>query len=195
MAISFVQKAIAKNTGGTSVAVTLTGVSASNVLVLILTTNTAPSAVPTGFTLLYGPAGADSCYFYINAAPSAGSNTATANFSGANYSGASLCEISGLAANPLDVSVVNNGGVVTSISVVSGTLAQASEILLAAMTYGESGGVANAAITDPPAGFTSIFASQDTNTDQSGEHCYQIVSSASSVTATWSWTDSPAVSE
>ena len=191
--ITVVQKTAASFDGVSSAALTLTGVSASNSLVVILGSSAPPSSTPTGYTSLYvpSPTGVNDAVnvFYINQSPSAGSNTCTVALPGNSFCSLALLEVSGLLASPLDATNVSNPGALQTASVSTGTLAQATEIVFASLIYTAPGGVANAAITDPPSGFTSIFVQNASISHQPGEMAYQIVSATTSVTASWSWTD------
>jgi hypothetical protein len=191
MTIVVAQKAFNTLVNGTTFTVSLGGVSTANQLLLIVSSSEVPSAVPSGFTQIYAPTPGTSntaTKFYLKATPASGS--ATINFSLATYAGASLLEISGLAPSPLDITNFTNiTGNTQASSVSTGTLSQANEIIIAALAYGLPGGVANSAITNPPVGFTTIAVDTNSNNDQALEHAYKIVSATTSVTASWTWSD------
>jgi hypothetical protein len=175
----------------TTLGLTLTGVSSSNALILVLAATAAPGT-PTGFSVGVDPTANGSAWagVYYDLAPSSGTNAVTVGWTGTQFGGGVLIEWSGLAATPLDVTNSANASTAEANSVATGALGQASEVIFASLSVDTSSGVANAAISDPPSGFTSLFALQDTNNDQGVELAYKIVSSAASVTASWTWTDS-----
>jgi hypothetical protein len=197
MTIAVVQSAATAAQGVTSTSVSLSGVSSSNMLVLVVTTNVVPTT-PSGFTLVYEPAAGggawNSEYFgnivYIKSSPTAGTNTVSVSFSRTAIPNVCLIEVSGLTSSTADVKVVNNlTGTPTTVSVSSGSLAQANEIVFALLAYSIPGGVSNAAITNPPTGFTSLWVEDNTLNYAASEFAYQVVSATTSLSATWSWTD------
>jgi PASTA domain len=180
------------------ITLTLTGVVAANALVLIVGTNNLIN-VPSGFTAANNPAQYNSnnsaTIFYqqtnaggtinVNVTWAAGGNT---------YGGAVLLEFSSFAPSALDVVPAASNASITGTagtnSVSSGTLAQATEVIFAVCYAGTSGaGTTSIGISDPPTGFTSLYAVQNTNLYNGFEACYAIVSSTSSSTASWTWTD------
>jgi hypothetical protein len=178
---------------------TLNGVSSSNVLIALYSSSQIPTAggALTGGTWTaanapaqFGASDVASATIFVNTSPSAGTNTVTTNNGGANFTVGVLVEWSGLTASPVDVAPSpGNATTAQANSVSSGVLAQANEVVFAVLCLAASTGVANAGITDPPTGFTSLFVDSATNADQGAEFCYQIVSATSSVSANWTWTD------
>jgi hypothetical protein len=196
MTAAVVQKIGGKCSPGTNFTCTLTGVSSSNILLFFVASQYQPYT-QSGWTLVYSNApsgGWGGAYsglsVYLKASPSAGSNSALCSNATSNYQAGVLVEVSGTTSSTADVKTLTNAsGTPTSISVSSGTLAQANEIIFAGMTYGVPAGSSNAAISNPPTGFTSLYVDQDTLVDLPIEVCYQVVTATTSVTASWSWTD------
>lgn len=73
------------------------------------------------------------------------------------------------------------------------TLSQANDLAIAQMVVNTTTGVANAGISDPPSGYSSILAVQTTNTDIGVEFCDAIISSTTAQNVSWTWTDSSTV--
>lgn len=180
---------------------TLNGVNSANTLILLCAGGASPFFTPTGFSVANQPgqfsgSGATvvSGIFY-NTAPTSGTNVVTVAMTGSDYTNAVLLEWSGLAPSPLDLAPtgVNNSSASStsgSNSVSSGVLSQASEVIFALLAdTTEGSGTSNAGLTDPPSGFTSLGAYQDNSVNNIAEFCYLVVSATTSVTASWSWTD------
>ncbi len=193
MAIAVLQSNTNHSAPATTYNVALTGVKTGSQLLLVLSTGVQLTSPPTGFQQLYKgtfPGSATGNIFYINSAPAVGSTgNIVLNLASSGYSSATLLEISGLVDQPLDASKFTNGTTVQSSSVSTGVLNQSNEIIIAALTYSVPGGSVNAAISNPPTGFTSVNVDQDSGNDLPIQHSYKIVSSNASVTATWTWTD------
>lgn len=199
--MALVQSTSAAIAGGAAT-VTLNGVSASNTLVLILGVDAGPSTpnTPAGFTPSNVPAAfsssgsAVSAAILHNQAPSSGTNAVSVTYTAGGTGLAFLLEWSGMTASALDVapaaSNVTNGGTAGSNSIASGTLAQANEVIFALLMSNDTGsGTANVGISDPPSGFTSLFAQQDSTSFGPMQISYNVVSSTAGATASWTWTD------
>jgi hypothetical protein len=132
---------------------------------------------------------------YQHGAP-AGTHTVTVSAGGFSVAGhATLCEWANIPGNATaDVTAFSNA--TTAQANTSGTttvIASSQELVLAALVLGSGAGVANAAITDPPAGFTSLYVQNATNTDIGVEHAYLVSSSQGTQVASWSWTDATTI--
>lgn len=189
----------------------LTGVAGGNTLILTIVyvnSNTGQAAItPTisdsaGGTWIqavaptqehtYGTEWQGSAIFYLpNAA--AGAHTATITAAN-NFWIAGLTEWSGMPTTAsLDKTMFGGVAVAGAMSGSTGNTATttiANELLIAVFGGTFNGGTTNAAITDPPAGYTSLGAYQTTSTDNIGvEFCYQVVSSTGVFASNWTWTD------
>lgn len=91
-------------------------------------------------------------------------------------------EWSGFASTAFDVQATNTGTGLTP-TVTSPALGQSSEVIYSLMGHGNGN---NVAITQP-AGWTAMFNEPNGNDEEPGAASYLIVSSASAVTANWSW--------
>lgn len=206
--MSYVQKTSASvdNAAGIG-APQLTGVVAGNTLALILGTTTAGTIgeaswpVPTdssGQTWLkaVGPVSVGTLttdqskgaiYYLLNA--NAGTHTLTQAWSAGMYGGYTFLEFAPCTA--VDVTTSNGGttNVTTGNTGTTATTTQANDVVLIGLTTNNSGaGLANSAFTDPPAGYTSLFAAQATNAHTGAQHSYKEVASAGAQSATWTWT-------
>lgn len=204
--MAYVQKVSASADAVGSIAPALTGVVAGNTLALIVgaTNNSigaAARAVPTdssGQTWLSAVApvsvGATSgdqsqaaIYYLLNA--NAGTHTVTFSLPpGSQYCGYTLVEFA--ACSAVDVTT-SNGGTSSGTTGNTGTTAtttQANDVSLICVTTNTTGaGLASSAITDPPSGYTSLFAQQDTTAHTGAQHGYQELSATGTQSATWTW--------
>ena len=198
--IAPVQSATASGSGGTAL-VSLTGVTAGNLVTVQISQGLATGAPsPPTDTLgssTWAIAGyedvseANASVFYL-ANCTAGSHSASfAAQSTYNWT-VTIAEWSGISTtSPVDLSVgANNDFVVfpgsTPITVPSQTLGQVHELILGTFALYNTGGYANAAITDPPTNFTSLAVQNNTSVPGycGGEHCYQINTSGTSLAST-----------
>lgn len=204
MAIALVQSTISQGSQNT-----LTGVTAGNTLheivpFIINTGNATANPVmgdSQGQTWLAdnvpGPVGGGggtwigvAAYSIPNAL--AGSHTPTATVAGSLSVSQVLVELSGM---PLTASHDQNGtngdtttGTVTKTCTVGTTTTQANEIAIGGIIVQTNSG-ASAALTDPPAGWTSIGVRNTYQGSNFGfEACYQLLSSQGNPSASWSWT-------
>src|SRR5581483_3299531 len=89
---------------------TLTGVSASNALIIVLAEGAKLNSTPTGFSVAVNPAvftptggeGGQAAIFY-NQSPSSGTNAVTLSWPASTFAVGAMIEWSGLAATALDV--------------------------------------------------------------------------------------------
>lgn len=127
------------------------------------------------------------CYYLLNA--NAGTHTLGQTWSANMYGGYVFFECPPCTA--ADVST-SNGGTTNTTSLSTGTTAtttQANDIVVIGVTTNTSGaGLANSAFTDPPAGFTSLFAAQATNAHTGAQFSYKEVSSAGAQAGAWTCT-------
>jgi hypothetical protein len=81
----------------------------------------------------------------------------------------------------------NSAGPQTTTSGTTAATSQASELAIVGMNA-TGGGVTNIALTDPPAGYTSLFVNQNSTGPGAAEHAYLILSATGAQSATWNWT-------
>src|SRR5579863_10098729 len=182
MPAALVQKSVASGITGPASA-TISGVTAGNFLTVQLSCGDYGSpALPTDThgtwtSALNSGAGGSDVVVAFQPGTSAGTHDATTAISTYGWT-MTICEWSSMdPTSALDIHVaVTNGTTFTgTVTVPSQTLAQADELVLGTFNLLDSNGVTNAAITDPPSGFTSL-AVQDNTTNANGycgaEHCY-----------------------
>lgn len=181
--MSLVQKKVVSSGGASSVSASLTGVAAGNLLVLLVAGNQyggspVDFATPSGWSKassyfnssqINGASYINDAIFYLpNASAGSHSVSISAN-GGSSFQGALiLCEFSGYTATPLDASSAGGQTYTTSGTKTASTgntaaVAQASELVVGVMSMTDAGDTSNAAITDPPVGFTSLTVQQITN--------------------------------
>ena len=205
------QNWVTSGTTGNNTVPSLSGVSSSDVLVAVVAfinsngnngvTVPAPtdSSGDTWGAAIASQASVGSPYpvgieAFLLASPTAGTHTvtfATNATGGGSYSFAGLIEISGYTATDkaLSTNVLSN-----SISISSGTLTSGSELAIAVMAVDSTIGTnANNGITDPPTGWTSLVAYQDSVTNiVAGEGASLVPSGTTSITPSWTWTSGKA---
>ena len=93
-----------------------------------------------------------------------------------------ISEISGVTSSPVDVVPARATGTSTSPAISSGTLAQASEIVMAAASWG---GGSSTTITEPSSPWVLTGEEENDASYTELNAVHQVVSSTSSVTATW----------
>ncbi|MDE2101732.1 MAG: hypothetical protein KGL39_31085 [Patescibacteria group bacterium] len=188
---------------GSSVTVTLTGVTAGNLIVVIRSAwnnNGAAGAAPTdsngtvgtavneGVTTAFGGYSQTSVYYVASA--NAGTHTftfTTASGSPVHVTAAEYNYGTGYT-YAADQAALNTNAASPVASGTTAALATTFDLAVAAVAIPGSTGATNAAITDPPSGFTSLFAQQNTASDLGTEHCYAALSSSSAVSTSWSYT-------
>lgn len=92
----------------------------------------------------------------------------------------------------LDKTATNQVASGTTSTSTTATLAQADELIIAAIVVNVSS--SNVHLTDPPSGYTSIGVNQDPNTSIGYEAAYKIVSATTAVSATWTFDSAAAAS-
>lgn len=103
-----------------------------------------------------------------------------------------IVEVAGMPANVQvrDLVFTNTASTATTWSQASSTgVPQATDLVIAMTVYENSAAIANASLSDPPTGWTSIGANQDGTNNVPMEACYQILSSGGTQTATWTTAD------
>lgn len=206
MSIAKVQSVNA-TASGTTITATLTGVTAGNLLTLQLSFYQSSSqtavATPTDsngtFSVAIAPTAlnlsldsfASAIYYEANAA--AGTHTATVTLHGSPVGHVTFIEWSGAATSSVLDKTASNGSISTTQNRASGTtaaLTASNDLALVALAVASGAGQTNAAISDPPSGYTSLYAQQDTAVDVGVEFAYQLLSSSAAQSTTWTWTDS-----
>lgn len=197
------------------VTLAMTGVTAGNLLTLSLnyyepgsTTAVATptdtggtfvaAIVPVGLTIGGTDLTGSSMWYQRNAPAGAHTAVATINGSGPTAHG-SLIEWSGLdtsAAVFIAAQAASSSSVVGTQSRVSGTPANsagAGDLVLAQVAIASGTGVADALISNPPAGYTSLLYAGDTAIDIATEFAFQSAVGGSAPNTTWTWTDASTV--
>lgn len=208
MTIAKVQQGTAADTfGGSSIAPSLTGVTAGNFLALIVywSTNgfTAPST-PAGWSSVgasqmptchaNGGFGTGCSLFYKENA-SGGTNSATVSFGSAVVAAHGfIVEFSGiLTASSLDKTNLS-ANVANGTSGSTGntaTLAQTVELVIALMAGPQVGAATNVGISSPASsGYTALDVTQDNTAKATGQASYLITASNAAQSASWTWTTS-----
>ena len=196
------QSALAQGTG--DLTPTLNGVLAPNTLIALYA---AQSSTVTQATV------ADSNGVPVLAVRNAGAGGATVIGAGCYYqdlppagthiytvhpavtqrnSAAILMEWSGLdTTGSFDASSSANGTTAQTLNTGNtGVPAQNAELVIAAIGIGCTTGTNGIALSDPPAGFTSIAASQDTTAGKIAvEFCWAIISNGAVQSCSWNWTE------
>lgn len=194
--MAFVQKTNA-SVNGSSPSPALTGVTAGNTLVLILSSYLASDSTPTDSSgqtwgkafFNAGTVAHTGMYYLLNA--NAGTHTLTWGAgSGSTYITYSLVEIPACSALDVAGTVVTQTGNPTTATA-SVTTVAASTIIIGVLSEDWDTGQANQGITDPPTGFSSISVQQDAVNYMPAEHCYKEVLSQGTYTANWSLNADP----
>lgn len=191
---------------GTSVNMTLTGVTAGKTLaVLIGSTSSAVGQASWGnptdsagqtWAKAVGPVsvGASSIeqsmaaiYYLLSA--NAGTHTLTFTVDASSYLTYTFVEMPTCTAVDQTQSSGGTTSTTSGSTGTTGTTTQADEIVLALLTTNTSGaGLANAAFTNPPSGYTSLYVENATNAHTGGQHSYLEVSATGTQSAAWTWT-------
>jgi hypothetical protein len=74
----------------------------------------------------------------------------------------------------------------TSFTVTTGTLANATELAIAAVAPLDNSYPSNISLSNPPSGWTSLHAWQDENVENAGGLCSRTTSATTALSATWS---------
>jgi hypothetical protein len=210
--IALVQKATGNSTQAATFTVALSGVAAGNLLTLnmgALTNASGANSVvfdlPTDtngtwkFAAQYAgnnTGGTGAVLTGIAYCGNAASGTHTVTIRAAGWSlstgHATLSEWSNFGTSPsVDVAAFNNATTAQANTAgPTGTTGANVELVLAAVTVKSGAGVANAAISDPPSGFTSLYVQNVTNAgDSAMEHAYLVTAAQGAQSAIYTWTD------
>lgn len=191
--MAIVQKTSNSESGAANITPSLTGVTAGNALVLLISAHGMTDTTPTDTSgqtwskayFYTNGSGEIACYYLLSA--NSGTHTVTKTAGGAVDASYSLIEIP--ACSAIDVTGTAGTGVntITTLSAPSITTTNANDAVIAVFCADTATGSSNAAITDPPTGYTSIFAQQGTSTAVGAEFGYKEVSSTGSQAATWTF--------
>ena len=208
MPISLTQSTTGSITGTAGpLTLTLTSVASGSLLTVLFaygqSSNTTAVATPTDsggtWVAASAPAGqidagvnitGSKIYYEQNAA--GGTHTATIAFTGGNaFCIATLAEWAGaLTSGALDVATSANATTAqTNTSGTTAATAQASELSVVALCVDSGAGVADAVITNPPAGYTTLQYAGNTTTNEGTQHSYKVLAATGTQSVTWSWTD------
>lgn len=190
----------------TGITATLPGVTAGNTVVAAVSyTDDSGSGgtptVPTGFTAAknlassvlppFSVAIGVSIFYKVSAGGSETALMPVLNAGTHLYAIMSLTEWP-FTASPFDVAAgpgTSQGASTTTASTpTTATLAQSNETCIAGIALLSSVGLANAGISDPPSGYTSLIASQDSAAQTCGELCYKDSGSTAGQSCTWTYT-------
>jgi hypothetical protein len=196
-----------QSTTSATTSIALSGVTAGNTLVLIVswyrdvgtgaafptpTDSNGTVAVATAPTPATASAPHDLgvAIFYVT---NAASGTHTFTLASLSESHATLVEFNPMALSSFDVATnAKTDASSSGTSQVTGTTAstaQASELVVIACTYGnQSGGVSDIGWTDPVSGFTTLQKVSDSATQLPTFHAWKEVSSIGTQAATFNWT-------
>jgi hypothetical protein len=148
------------------------------------------ASVPNSITpVLGGDSGGSAIWAQRNAG--AGTHNVTITLDASSAGHATITEWSG-GDGTFDQPASDGTTTSATQSRTSGTtsgLAQTTDLALIALCLGSGAGVANAAITDPPGSYSSLFIQDNTTADIGVEFAYQFLASNAGQSATWTWTD------
>lgn len=171
----------------------LTGVTAGNTLVLLISGSGFPDTTPTdsaGQTwskaVYLNNTGAQVAAYYLLSA-NAGTHTLTLNPGGSFFPSWSLVEIPTCTAVDVVSTLSSGTNTITTLSSNAITTTNASDAVFVLFCADVATGSTNAAITDPPTGYTSVFVQQNTASFVGCEFGYKEVSSTGSQSATWTF--------
>lgn len=191
--MAIVQKSSNSVNGASTISPALTGVTSGNTLVLLISAVSQADNLPTdsagqtwtkGFYLTN--AGCEvACYYLLSA--NAGTHTLTVTAGGATFITYSIVEIPHCSAVDVVSTVGTALNTATTISTPSITTTNATDALFGIMVADTATGSTNANITDPPSGWTSVFAQQNTSANAGGQFSYKEISSTGSQSVTWTF--------
>lgn len=193
--MSLVQSVKANFGGGSNVTPSLTGVTGGNSLLFFSQGANITDVVPTDssgqtwtklhFDSFFGVQWCSvCCYYLLNA--NAGTHNITWTGSVADWGSYELLEWTTLSAVDVVGTASHVNGTNTGLTASSITTTNASDAVFAYIAQGYNGS-SNVGISDPPTGYTSIYAQQDSTVSAPCEIAYKEVSSTGSQTASWSW--------
>lgn len=123
-------------------------------------------------------------------AAKAGTHTLSQSYGSAVWGNWSIVETTPMSAVDQTVRNSGNTSVTTGNTGTSSATTQASEFAVAALATNTSGaGLANAAFSDPPSGYTSLKVQNDTVNHAGGEQAYKELAATGAQSATWTWTN------
>lgn len=107
-----------------------------------------------------------------------------------------LVEFSGLLTSGVfDIATdakTSDGTQTSQVTGTTGTTTQADELVIISLCLAASGGLANVALTDPVAGFTTLQISQNDASDIAMMHAFKVISATGTQSATFNWVDTEA---
>jgi hypothetical protein len=180
-------------TTGTTNTVTITGVTAGNLLTVQFIGAAAPVATQSladsngTVTPAANPNNVDGVYAGIYYVPNANSGSHTFTLTtNVNASGELIaCEWTGVvASSPADAANSSSG--TSTGATASLTTTNANDLVIAVVA--NSSGSATTGITDPPTNYTSIYVQQDGSTLDAGETAFRNLSSSGAQSIAWTWT-------
>lgn len=194
--MSLVQSVKANFGGGSNVTPSLTGVTGSNSLLFFAQGAHITDAVPTDstgqtwtklhFDSFFGTQWCSVCCYYLLNANS-GTHNITWTGSVADWGSYELLEWTTLSAVDVTGTASHVNGTVSGLTPSSITTTFATDAVFAYMASGYNG-ASNMGISDPPSGFTSIYANQDSTVSAPCEICYKETTTTGSQSTSWSWT-------
>jgi hypothetical protein len=191
--MAIVQKASNSLASVASFSPSLTGVTAGNTLVLLVgasafaDTTPTDSAVQTWAKVGYlANSGCEVAVYWLQSA-NAGTHNLTVSHGGSAFPSWSLVEIPSCTAVDVFGTLASASNTATTLSTNAITTTNASDAVFVLFAADVSTGSSNAAITDPPTGYTSVFAQQNTASFAGVEFGYKEVSSTGSQSATWTF--------
>jgi len=192
--MAIVQKSSATVNGASTINPSLSGVAAGNTLALVISSTLTTDNTPTdsagqtwskAFYLVNSAAATVAVYYLLSA--NSGAHTLTWTAGGPSFVGYSFIELP--ACTAVDVigtlgTAVNSATTLSSPSI---TTTNAADAIIAVFCADTASGSTNAAITDPPTGYTSVYAQQNTSVNVGAQHSYKEVSSTGAQSATWTF--------
>lgn len=191
--MAYVQKTGASSNGPSSVAPSLTGVTAGNTLLFLMSGSGAPDVTPTdsaGQTwakIFYFANGTAKIGAYWLQSANAGTHTVTWNAGSAADIAYTLVEIPACSAVDVTSTLGSASSTVTTISTPSITTTNATDALLAVLCCDAGNGTNPENITDPVSGFTTLFVQQNSISFVGASHIYKEVTSTGAQSATWTF--------
>lgn len=191
--MAIVQKTTGTLNSNSTISPSLAGVTAGNTLALLLSTANTSDVLPTDSSTqtwskaFYLSNGAASVAVYYLLSANSGTHTVTWASGGTSYVNYALVEIPTCSAVDLVSTVGTASNTTTTISTPSITTTNATDAIFALMSADAATGLANAAITDPPSGYTSVYAQQVTTANEGGQLSYKEVTSTGAQSVTWTF--------
>jgi fibronectin-binding autotransporter adhesin len=191
--MAIVQKSSNSLAAVASFAPSLTGVTAGSTLVLLVGASAFADTTPTdsaGQTWAkvgyLANSGCEVAVYWLQSA-NAGTHNLTLSHGGSAYPSWSLVEIPSCTAVDVFGTLASASNTATTLSTNAITTTNANDAVFVLFAADVSTGSSNAAITDPPTGYTSVFAQQNTASFAGVGFGYKEVSSTGSQSATWTF--------